>query len=372
MDFINLPIDAINIANRQYSQKTTFKDKFSEIWNSLAPYLHINHDKIDKTVSQSMIWREVGNKEYTTAKNKDYLRKSIEAYTKSIAFAPAGSEELSLAYANRSAVLFRARLYEDCLLDIERSLKLDYPDRLKTKLFLRQSLCLKALKPSSHIESEISMANAMQWQPDLKKYNPTYDLTKEYTKMIKELKEPREIIKYIPEIKNDNAIIVGASDAIELKKTNDNNQHIVATRNIKSGEFIYISEPFAATPSDDLRFTNCWHCCRQTWAGIPCDNCSAIIYCSDICKKKAWNSYHNIECLVSEQLSKFDKPISNHSSTFTVDTDVDWSTVMLPFWEILKPSCDPNVNWTHVGSNVGYYACKPIKQGEPVPTDVFK
>ncbi|KAF7995910.1 hypothetical protein HCN44_007017 [Aphidius gifuensis] len=192
MDFINLPIDAINIANRQYSQKTTFKDKFSEIWNSLAPYLHINHDKIDKTVSQSMIWREVGNKEYTTAKNKDYLRKSIEAYTKSIAFAPAGSEELSLAYANRSAVLFRARLYEDCLLDIERSLKLDYPDRLKTKLFLRQSLCLKALKPSSHIESEISMANAMQWQPDLKKYNPTYDLTKEYTKMIKELKEPQK------------------------------------------------------------------------------------------------------------------------------------------------------------------------------------
>ncbi|XP_044004315.1 uncharacterized protein LOC122849612 [Aphidius gifuensis] len=37
---------------------------------------------------------------------------------------------------------------------------------------------------------------------------------------------------------------------------------------------------------------------------------------------------------------------------------------MLPFLKIIKPSCDPNVNWTYVGSNVGYYAVKPIKQGE--------
>ncbi|XP_044005649.1 SET and MYND domain-containing protein 4-like [Aphidius gifuensis] len=266
----------------------------------------MNAGKTEKTVGQSMIWREVGNKEYTTAKNKDYLRKSIEAYTESIAFAPLGSKELSLAYANRSAVLFKARLYEDCLLDIERSLKAGYPDKLKTKLFLRQLLCFKALKPNSELEPSISMANATQWLPNLKKYNPKYDIIKEYPKMINELEEPREIIKFIPEIENDNAIIVGASDAIELKKTNENNQHIVATRDIKSGEFIYISEPFALTVSYELRFTNCWHCCRSTWAGVPCDNCPTIIYCSDTCKKKAWDSYHNIECLVLGDLLKPD------------------------------------------------------------------
>ncbi|KAF7995870.1 hypothetical protein HCN44_006977 [Aphidius gifuensis] len=142
-------------AKRQFSQKTTLKDKFEVVWELTASYFNINHDKTNKTVGQSMIWREIGNKEYTSAKNKDYLRKSIEAYTKSIAFAPVGSSELSLAYANRSAVLFKARLYEDCLVDIERSLKAGYPDKLKTKLFLRQSLCFKALKPSSDIESDI-------------------------------------------------------------------------------------------------------------------------------------------------------------------------------------------------------------------------
>ncbi|KAF7990478.1 hypothetical protein HCN44_000283 [Aphidius gifuensis] len=297
------PREARKIAEKQFAQKTAFKDKFEVVWNFISPYIKENRGKLIKTVGQSMLWREIGNKEYTTAKNKNYLRKSIEAYTKSIAFAPVGSKELSLAYANRSAVLFRASLYEDCLLDIERSLKADYPDKLKTKLYVRQALCFEALKPGSHIEKSISMANAMQWLPDLKKYNQKYDIIKEYSKMINELKKPREIIEFIPEI-NDNAIIVGASDAIELKKTNKNDQHIVATRDIKSGEFIYISEPFAATISNDLRFTNCWHCCRSTWASVPCDNCPNAIYCSDICKKKAWDSYHNIECLVLGELSQ--------------------------------------------------------------------
>ncbi|XP_044004260.1 SET and MYND domain-containing protein 4-like [Aphidius gifuensis] len=491
MDIIKFSTDDMNIARRQYSQKTTFKDKFEVAWNFITPYIKEIRDKINKTVGQSMIWREIGNKEYTTAKNKDYLCKSIEAYTKSIAFAPVGSSELSLAYANRSAVLFRARLYEDCLLDIERSLKAGYPDKLKTKLFLRQSLCLKALKPSSELEPGVSIASAIQWLPDLKKYNPTYDITKEYPKMINDLKEPREIIKFIPEIKNDNAIIVDASDAIELKKTNDNNQHIVATRDIKSGEFIYISEPFAATINDKLRFTNCWHCGRQTWAGVPCDNCPNVIYCSDTCKKKAWASYHNTECLVLGQLLKLDilfnteksmtvkfllktlnsaggllalkkkvdsiDSIKNQGSIFSngildvntidnfhllnyhepksnmcpldsaltavvivtifcqntnilgkkmtlkdlfksknkkifilgelilrytmidcynsqsfVDADnVVWYTALIPFCRIIKPSCDPNVNWTYVGSNVGYYVCKPIKQGELIHGSSF-
>ncbi|KAF7995909.1 hypothetical protein HCN44_007016 [Aphidius gifuensis] len=182
--------DDIKNAQRQFSQMITFKDKFEVVWDFTAPYSDINHDKINKTVGRSMIWREIGNKEYTTAEDKDYLRKSIEAYTKSIAFAPLGSKELSLAYAKRSAVLFKARLYEDCLLDIERSLKAGYPDELKTKLFLRQSLCFEALKRSSRLEASISMANAMQWLPDLKENNPKYDITKEYPKMINELKEP--------------------------------------------------------------------------------------------------------------------------------------------------------------------------------------
>ncbi|KAF7995906.1 hypothetical protein HCN44_007013 [Aphidius gifuensis] len=302
------PGDDKIIAERLFLQKTTFKDKFEVAWKFSASYIDESRDKFYKTVGRSILWRKTGDKIYYAAKDKDYLYKSIEAYTKSIAHAPVGSSELSLAYADRSAVLFKARLYDDCLLDIERALKADYPDDLKVKLLFRRSLCFKASKPNSELEQSTSMASAMQWLPDLKKIEPNYDMIKTYSEMMNELEKPRDINKFSPEIKNNfSKHITGASNAIDLKKKNNSDQHIIAKKMIKSGEFIYISEPFGSTVSYKIRFTNCWHCCRQTLAGVPCDGCPAIIYCSDICKKKAWDSYHNIECLVLGQLLKSDE-----------------------------------------------------------------
>ncbi|XP_044020555.1 SET and MYND domain-containing protein 4-like [Aphidius gifuensis] len=475
------PGDAVIIARRQFSQKTTFKDKFEVIWNFTALDIKRTHEKVDKTIANSIHWRTIGNNLYTTVKNNDYLSKSIEAYTKSIAFAPVGSNELSLAYANRSAVLFKARLYQDCLLDIERALKsTGYPDKLKTKLFIRQSLCFKALNPNSRLERCISNANAIQWLPDLMESYPNYNLKDEYLKMINALEKPRDIIKFSPEIKNNNSIIVGGSDAIEL-----NEQHIVATRDIKSGEFIYISNPFATVLCNELRFTNCWHCCRQTWVGVPCDECPVVIYCSQECKDAAWNSYHNLECLILGQLLKYSQMSPDYLLTVkiiskainsagglielkkkidnikendemiftngildvnTIDNfnrldyfkatstectfeltaavvwivtifgektnifgkktslkdlhkdknkkililgelilrylmtvnrnaqffkeDLMWLHVNIPFRKLIKKSCDPNVDWVFSDSNLGFYATKPIKQGEPLLSSV--
>ncbi|XP_044004251.1 SET and MYND domain-containing protein 4-like [Aphidius gifuensis] len=483
------PGDTKICAEREFIRTDNFEDKFEVAWKFAVPYINESlDDQGSKSVVDSIHWRTTGNDEYTaTLKNKDYLCKSIEAYTKSIAYAPVGSTELSLAYANRSAVLCKARLYEDCLVDIERALTSGYPDNLKTKLFVRQAWCFKALKPDYDIDSSSSIANAMQWLPNLKENNPNYNIEHEHSKMMNELGAPRDIIKFLPEIKKANSIIVDGSDAIDLKITNTG-QHIIAKKMIKSGEFIYISEPFSATVIDELRFTNCWHCCRRTLTGVPCDNCPAIIYCSDTCKKKAWDSYHNIECLVLGQLLKIDKiniadllaiktflkalnsvdslselneQIDNIDSikntgfmfshgkldansidnyryldyfkatstectfesallavlvvaifgqkteilgkkmtlkdlteskiknifnlgklilrytmvvrrnsphfieTETEDSSVS-SSVMIPFCRLLKKSCDPNVDWTYVGSNVGFYAIKPIKQGKQI------
>ncbi|XP_044001587.1 SET and MYND domain-containing protein 4-like [Aphidius gifuensis] len=483
------PADTTADAKQLFLQKTTLKDKFEVVWkSSISSIEKESDDKFVKSVDHSESWRKIGNNEFTTSKNEDYLRKSIEAYTKSIAFAPAGSNELSLAYANRSAVLFEARLYQDCLLDIERALKSGYPDDLKTKLFLRQSLCFKALKPSSNTETNISMANAMQWLPNLKKNNRKYNITKEYSKMMHQLEKPRDVSLFSPEIKNKNSIIAGGSDAIELKRINDNNQHIVATRDIKSGEFIYLSEPLAMVQSPELRFINCWHCGCQTWAGVPCDQCSNVVFCSQQCKEKAWNEYHDIECLVLGQLTKptkiyleylltlkiflkainsagglielktkidkidsmknegliftngtldvnsldnfhrldYFKPTStmckfettemavwivttlgqktnilgkkmtlknliknknkkifilgelllryqmivSHTGLYFANSEpgdtVEWSNFMMSFCKLTKRSCDPNVDWAYLGPNVGYYAKKPIIQGEPI------
>ncbi|XP_044020549.1 uncharacterized protein LOC122860698 [Aphidius gifuensis] len=286
---------------KKFLKKKTFYTRFEIMWKFIterAPDGHCNYLTEEKTVADSISWRTDGNNEYKHSRNKDSLSKSITSYTISIAYAPLGSSELSLAYANRSAALFKARLYEDCLLDIERALKSGYPDELKTKLFARQALSLKALDPSFDIESSDSITNGMHWLPNLMDKYPTCNIKTEFIKMMNQLEEPLDTntVKFTPTIKNNNSIIAGGSDAIELKKTNDNKQHIVARKDIKSGEFIYINQPFETVSCDDEPYNTCWHCCRQTWAGIPCDECPNVVFCSSQCKDSAWNEYHDIEC----------------------------------------------------------------------------
>ena len=52
--------------------------------------------------------RKEGNKEF---KNKKYLS-SVKCYTTSLQYAPWQSDDLSLAFANRSAALFYLEKYE--------------------------------------------------------------------------------------------------------------------------------------------------------------------------------------------------------------------------------------------------------------------
>lgn len=91
-----------------------------------------------KSTSEAIHYRKQGNNWYKAGQDHE----ALNFYTQSIAFALDGSEELSLAYANRSAVLLRVRKYELCLLDINRALKGNYPEHLKSKLYDRKRRCL--------------------------------------------------------------------------------------------------------------------------------------------------------------------------------------------------------------------------------------
>lgn len=55
--------------------------------------------------------RQKGNEKFKQRKAQE----CHEFYTKSVAHAESGSENLALAYANRSAILFDVGLYKQCL-----------------------------------------------------------------------------------------------------------------------------------------------------------------------------------------------------------------------------------------------------------------
>lgn len=94
-----------------------------------------------KSDSVSVAYREKGNKKYLLKKD---LR-AIQYYSVSAAFASPASEELSVAFANRSAVTFSLGEYSTSLEDIERALNGKYPQQLRYKLYERKGKCLKSL-----------------------------------------------------------------------------------------------------------------------------------------------------------------------------------------------------------------------------------
>ena len=136
-----------------------------------------------KDVKDSQKCRNLGNQLY----QKNKLAEALEKYSESISAAPhpppphsylfnqdapnngndgtngngESYEELSLGYANRSAVLFQLKEYELCIRDITRAFDNSYPNNLMYKLFERKARCLKAMKDFPRAME--AMKNAEMW-----------------------------------------------------------------------------------------------------------------------------------------------------------------------------------------------------------------
>ena len=80
-------------------------------------------------------------------------------YTESVICSPEYGPELSLAFGNRSAALYHAGQYEDCLKDIELALKYRYPKNLEHKLHQRRGQCFTKL--GQQVEARNAFNKAM-------------------------------------------------------------------------------------------------------------------------------------------------------------------------------------------------------------------
>lgn len=94
-----------------------------------------------KNDAESLKKRQQGNELYTKRK----WIEAIEKYNESLCYAKAGSQNASLAYANRSAVFFHMKQFDRCLKDIELAKKAGYPADLRQKLDQRKADCLKLI-----------------------------------------------------------------------------------------------------------------------------------------------------------------------------------------------------------------------------------
>ncbi|XP_012343645.2 SET and MYND domain-containing protein 4 isoform X2 [Apis florea] len=278
LDALNAKIIAANKHQdliHKYKTLNTDEERIMFTLNVMSEYNivpQICDNKKDAKESEKL--REQGNKIFVSTPLKNYTCvEALKLYTKSIACAPYPSEQLALAYANRSAVLLKLHKYELCIQDIDRTLALAYPNNLRAKLYVRKVECLNALK---HPNIEDTIKEAQYWLEkmsldDRKKLNEKLKSIKNVLPSQKFKKEKFMKQAPLPKIKTHNIEVPCASDAITIKYNDKYGRHIVATRKISP---------------------------EVSWANIPCEYCTYAMYCSEECKAMEWKKYHDIECAI--------------------------------------------------------------------------
>lgn len=114
--------------------------------------MEIEHEMLKKVIAEAKL-KSPGQKSNAVAvdsrnRGNSYFSQSnlhdaIDWYNITLCFAENGSENVCLAYANRSACFFHLKLFKNCLVDIQLAIEAGYPDHLKAKLINGRAECEK-------------------------------------------------------------------------------------------------------------------------------------------------------------------------------------------------------------------------------------
>ncbi|XP_076242049.1 protein-lysine N-methyltransferase SMYD4 isoform X2 [Calliopsis andreniformis] len=297
----------------QYKMLSTDEERIIFTLNIMSEYGIIPLVCEDvKNAKESERLREQGNKIFVSIPLTNLTCvEALKLYTKSVAYAPCQSEQLSLAYANRSAILIKLHKYEECIQDIDRALTLAYPDNLRAKLYVRKVECLQALKDSN---AEEVAKEAQQWLEKMslndsnrKKLNEkltSIRRTPERCNSKKQNTTRHQTVPSLPKIKTVNPEVPCASNAIMVKYNEKYGRHVVAARKINPGEVIVVEKPYSLLLTPDNTHTHCSNCLEVSWANIPCNYCTYTMYCSEECRAAEWKQFHDVECSVFPSMLK--------------------------------------------------------------------
>lgn len=180
---------------------------------------------------------------------------AIEQYNKSLRFATAGSENIGLSFANRSACFHRLQLYENSLTDIELARKANYPQNLMHKLDEREAHCSKMMKELAESNDAKKMTFELNFPPSEK----------------------------FPELAN----------VLDVQNNDEFGKHIVAKCDIDVGKVIMVEDVYAFGAGFNFEAV-CKTCTKRTTNFIPCPNCADVMFCSAKCMES--NGMHKQFC----------------------------------------------------------------------------
>eukprot|EP00112_Aurelia_sp_Birch-Aquarium-sp1_P010652 Seg2269.8 transcript_id=Seg2269.8/GoldUCD/mRNA.D3Y31 product="SET and MYND domain-containing protein 4" protein_id=Seg2269.8/GoldUCD/D3Y31 len=222
---------------------------------------------------------------------------------RSVPFIRASENEIALAYANRSAVFFKLKRYEECLSDIDQALNLMYPEHLKPKLLKRKAECLFELDQFKDANSTLPQTRKLARKSD-NKAKSEKEIASAVDSLCEQIKNttdlnPKNVPKrVVPEEEDpkfahgDNGLLANTSGGIRIEQNTSAGRHLIAEKSFKVGDAIIKEQPYVTnTPTT----TQCSHCLVQADQAVPCQRCVTVSYCSIGCQKEAWNQSHSFE-----------------------------------------------------------------------------
>lgn len=256
-------------------------------------------ETIRKNTKYSQKLRKEGNDVYIKVKNNAVaLEDNFKLYSESIRYADCNSEDLALAYGNRSALLNRMKKYKEAISDIDKALKIPCSDAYELKLSKRKIDCLSNLDLSKEnieeIKSIVKEINEKFEDETLReKIDELYEKLDNFRVEEEENKDVPEHLKILQEKEKEDPF-----KSIWVKHNRKYGRYLVANRDFDPGEIIFVENPFARVINLNNVHMYCSHCFATSWSTIPCDHCSWCMYCSENCKKRAWDEYHSMECII--------------------------------------------------------------------------
>lgn len=202
-----------------------------------------------KTNDVSTGLRVRGNERY---KEKRW-RAAMESYSQSLRFAEIGTENVGLAYANRSACFFRLQKYSQCITDIELALVNNIPEKLIPKLEDRKQLCVNEIEKGFRCAAD-----------------------------------PEPKLSYAP-----NEKFSCLANVLELRTNATFGRHIVAKCDIAAGKTIFLEENFVNSFDVTDRIW-CSTCLMPMKNFIPCQNCTDAMFCDETCMQN--DNIHKLGC----------------------------------------------------------------------------
>lgn len=175
---------------------------------------------------------------------------AMEFYSKSLCFAVPGTQNESLAYANRATCFLRLNRFDECLRDIDLATKANYPNM--PKLMRRKADCEKAMK------------------------------------IIDQRKTTEAKLDFPP-----NEQFPCMANVLEVQQNAEFGRHIVAKDDIDVGQTILIEKGYISLGSAPDRVL-CYHCMEGDKNFIACPNCTDVMFCNDKCRDE--NIIHEKFC----------------------------------------------------------------------------